>query len=115
MSSDPLATPEHDAFRELVRKFTEEEMRPRAREFDAAGRIDKALFRKMGELGMLGLRYDPSYGGAGLDGQFEALAHAIGTAVSTAFESWLSNQMVLGVMGAGTAAGPPPQLAANWA
>jgi citronellyl-CoA dehydrogenase len=75
MSSDPLATPEHDAFRELVRKFTEEEMRPRAREFDAAGRIDKALFRKMGELGMLGLRYDPSYGGAGLDWSFSAVMH----------------------------------------
>ena len=75
MSSDPLATPEHDAFRELVRKFTEEEMRPRAREFDMAGRIDKALFRKMGELGMLGLRYDPSYGGAGLDWSFSAVMH----------------------------------------
>ena len=75
MSSDPLATPEHDAFRELVRKFTEEEMRPRAREFDTAGRIDKALFRKMGELGMLGLRYDPSYGGAGLDWSFSAVMH----------------------------------------
>ena len=48
-----------------------------------------------------------AYGGAGLDGQFEALAHAIGTAVSTAFESWLSNQMVLGVIGAGTAAMMP--------
>ncbi len=75
MASDPCATPEHQAFRELVRKFTEEEMRPRAREFDEAGRIDKALFRKMGDLGMLGLRYDPAYGGAGLDWSFSAVMH----------------------------------------
>ena len=75
MSSDLCATPEHLAFRELVRKFTEEEMRPRAREFDEAGRIDKALFKKMGDLGMLGLRYDPAYGGAGLDWSFSAVMH----------------------------------------
>ena len=67
MIQDPLNTPEHQLFRETVRKFTEQELRPRAREFDAAGKIDKSLFKKMGDLGMLGLRYDPDYGGAGLD------------------------------------------------
>ncbi len=60
-------TPDHQMFRETVRKFVREEMVPRAREFDAANRIDKKLFKKMGDLGMLGLRYDPAYGGAGLD------------------------------------------------
>jgi citronellyl-CoA dehydrogenase len=75
MPDDLYATPEHEAFRETVRKFTEEELRPRAREFDAAGRIDKALFKKMGDLGMLGLRYDPEYGGAGLDWSFSAVMH----------------------------------------
>jgi citronellyl-CoA dehydrogenase len=73
--SDLYASPEHQAFRDTVRKFTEEVLRPRAREFDAAGRIDKALFRQMGELGMLGLRYDPAYGGAGLDWSFSAVMH----------------------------------------
>jgi len=37
------------------------------------GRIDKSLFPKMGELGMLGLRYDEAYGGAGLDWSFTAI------------------------------------------
>ncbi|MGH0032871.1 MAG: acyl-CoA dehydrogenase family protein [Myxococcota bacterium] len=73
--SDLYATPEHEAFRETVRKFTQEELRPRAREFDAAGRIDKALFKRMGELGMLGLRYEEAYGGAGLDWSFSAVMH----------------------------------------
>jgi citronellyl-CoA dehydrogenase len=73
MTQDLFGTPEHELFRETVRKFTEEELRPRAREFDAMGRIDKLLFKKMGDLGMLGLRYDPRYGGAGLDWSFTAV------------------------------------------
>ncbi|MGH0033664.1 MAG: acyl-CoA dehydrogenase family protein [Myxococcota bacterium] len=73
MADDPFSTPEHALFRDTVRKFVEEELRPRAREFDQAGRFDKALFRKMGDLGMLGLRYDPAYGGAGLDWSFSAV------------------------------------------
>ncbi|MBW2376777.1 MAG: acyl-CoA dehydrogenase family protein, partial [Deltaproteobacteria bacterium] len=57
-------TPEHKAFRQTVRSFVRNELAPRAREFDKMGRIDKSLFPKMGELGMLGLRYDEAYGGA---------------------------------------------------
>jgi citronellyl-CoA dehydrogenase len=73
MTQGLFGTPEHELFRETVRKFTEEELRPRAREFDEMGRIDKSLFKKMGDLGMLGLRYDPRYGGAGLDWSFTAV------------------------------------------
>ncbi|MDJ0788173.1 MAG: acyl-CoA dehydrogenase family protein [Myxococcota bacterium] len=68
-----FGTPEHELFRQTVRKFVEEELRPRAREFDELGRIDKSLFRTMGDLGMLGLRYDPAWGGAGLDWSFSAV------------------------------------------
>ena len=75
MACDLYATPEHEAFRETVRKFTEEEMRPRARDFDAAGRIDKSLFKTMGDLGMLGLRYEQAYGGSELDWSFSAVMH----------------------------------------
>ncbi|HEY8155304.1 MAG TPA: acyl-CoA dehydrogenase family protein [Myxococcota bacterium] len=66
-------SPEHQLFRETVRKFVDAELRPRAREFDAMGRIDKSLFKKMGDLGMLGLRYEPAYGGAGLDWSYTAV------------------------------------------
>jgi citronellyl-CoA dehydrogenase len=71
--SDSLETPEHGLFRDTVRKFVDDELRPRAREFDAMGRFDKALYKKMGDLGMLGLRYDPAYGGAGLDWSYTAV------------------------------------------
>jgi citronellyl-CoA dehydrogenase len=67
MPNDLFNTPEHEMFRDTVRRFVEEELAPRAREFDEMGRIDKSLFKKMGDLGLLGLRYDPKWGGAGLD------------------------------------------------
>jgi citronellyl-CoA dehydrogenase len=75
VARDPLSTPEHEQFRDTVRKFVETELRPRAREFDELGRIDKSLYKKMGDLGMLGLRYDPAYGGAGLDWSFTAVLY----------------------------------------
>jgi citronellyl-CoA dehydrogenase len=65
--------PEHGIFRESVRRFVQSELVPRAREFDAAGVIDKTLYPKMGEIGMLGIRYDPAYGGGGLDYTYTAI------------------------------------------
>jgi citronellyl-CoA dehydrogenase len=73
MADDLYGTPEHQLFRRTVRKFVQEELVPRAREFDEMGRIDKALFKKMGALGMLGLRYDPKWGGSGLDWSYTAV------------------------------------------
>ena len=73
MADDIYGTPEHAAFRELVRRFVATELRPRAREFDKQGRIDKALYKRMGELGMLGLRYDEKWGGAGVDWSYTAV------------------------------------------
>jgi citronellyl-CoA dehydrogenase len=73
MADDLYGSPEHQLFRQTVRKFVQEELVPRAREFDEMGRIDKSLYRKMGDLGMLGLRYDPKWGGAGLDWSYTAV------------------------------------------
>jgi citronellyl-CoA dehydrogenase len=56
-----------------VRRFVQDELAPRAREFDQMGRIDKSLYPKMGALGMLGLRYEPRWGGAGLDWSYSAV------------------------------------------
>jgi citronellyl-CoA dehydrogenase len=73
MSDALYGSDEHRLFRATVRKFVQEELVPRAREFDAMGRIDKRLYRQMGELGLLGLRYDPAWGGAGLDWSYSAV------------------------------------------
>jgi citronellyl-CoA dehydrogenase len=75
MAADRPESPEHELFRDTVRRFVEEELRPRAREFDEAGRLDRSLYKRMGDLGMLGLRYDEAYGGAGLDWSFTAVMY----------------------------------------
>ncbi len=58
---------EHQQFRRTVRQFVEKEIAPHAREWDEEGIFPRELFRKMGELGFLGIRHDPKYGGSGLD------------------------------------------------
>ena len=75
MFTRPDPSPEHTLFRSTVRRFVEEKIRPRAREFDEAGRFDTSLYPEMGELGLLGLRYDEKYGGGGLDWTFTAILH----------------------------------------
>lgn len=81
MTSIYGTTEEHEAFGALVRRFVHEELRPRAREFDRLGRIDRSLYPAMGELGLLGLRYDERWGGMGLDPRFSAvLAEELGRA-----------------------------------
>jgi citronellyl-CoA dehydrogenase len=60
-------TEDHDLFRKTVRDFVERELRPRADEFEEAGRLPREVFRKMGELGFFGINYAEDVGGAGLD------------------------------------------------
>jgi citronellyl-CoA dehydrogenase len=58
---------EHHSFRETVRRFTAEEIRPNAEKWDAEGNYPDEIFPKAGALGLLGVRFDPKWGGSGLD------------------------------------------------
>ncbi len=58
---------EHRIFRRAVRRFVEEELNPKVDEWEAAGIFPKELYKRMGELGFLGIRYPEKYGGAGAD------------------------------------------------
>ncbi|HTP52669.1 MAG TPA: acyl-CoA dehydrogenase family protein [Anaeromyxobacteraceae bacterium] len=60
-------TEEHQAFRRMVREFCQKELSPHARAWDEAGEFPRDLFRRFGELGLLGIRHDPAFGGSGLD------------------------------------------------
>jgi alkylation response protein AidB-like acyl-CoA dehydrogenase len=60
-------TAEHDALRETVRDFVSKELRPHAEEWEAAEHFPNSVFERMGELGLLGLRYPEKYGGQGGD------------------------------------------------
>jgi isovaleryl-CoA dehydrogenase len=60
-------TPEHAALAETVRAFVAREVEPQALEHDRAERFNHALFRRAGELGLLGATLPEEHGGAGLD------------------------------------------------
>ncbi len=59
---------EQRAFQKTVRDFVEKEINPHVEEWEKA-RLFPAheIFRRCGELGMLGITYDPEDGGSGLD------------------------------------------------
>lgn len=61
-------TEEHEMFRQSVRAFVEKEINPHVDEWEAAGIFPAHdLFKKMGDLGFLGLNYPEEYGGANAD------------------------------------------------
>ena len=60
-------TPEHEMFRDLVRRFVQDEITPHVDEWEERGEIPRELFRRMGELGLLGIEYPAQYGGADAD------------------------------------------------
>ena len=60
-------TTEQESFRRAVAKFVDAEVVPVAEAIDARAEFPTKLFRRLGELGYLGLRYPEAYGGAGAD------------------------------------------------
>src|SRR6195952_5317225 len=65
---------DHDAFRDAFRSFVEKEVVPHDDEWDAAGIVDRELFRIAGANGFLGFEVDEQYGGGGVsDYRFNAI------------------------------------------
>ena len=61
-------TAEHRALGETVKRFCEQEINPFIKEWEEAEIFPAhELFKKMGNLGLLGVKYDTAYGGMGLD------------------------------------------------
>lgn len=58
-------TEEQEMLREVARKFTDNEVRPRAAEIDEKEEIPFDLIRKAAELGFLGVVFPEQYGGGG--------------------------------------------------
>ena len=58
---------EHEIFREQVRNFVNKELVPHIDQWEQEGLFPKSLYRRMGELGFLGIRYPEKYGGSNGD------------------------------------------------
>ena len=73
-------TPEHRQIADTVGKFVEKEINPFVAEWEAAEEFPShQVFKKMGDLGLLGLKYPEEFGGAGLDFSYSAvMAEALG-------------------------------------
>jgi acyl-CoA dehydrogenase len=60
-------TPDHQLLQQQVARFIEREVEPHAAAWETAGRVPREVLRKLGDAGLLGLMFEPAYGGAGAD------------------------------------------------
>ncbi|WP_197414390.1 acyl-CoA dehydrogenase family protein, partial [Bacillus sp. FJAT-29937] len=58
-------TNEQQMLKEMVRDFAEKEIKPYAKEVDETSQMRYETFKKLGELGLLGIPFPEKYGGAG--------------------------------------------------
>src|SRR5579872_6632819 len=58
---------EHRMLKKTVRDFAESELKPKIEKLDEEEGFNRASFKKMGELGLLGITIPENEGGAGLD------------------------------------------------
>ncbi len=73
-------TPEHRQLEDTVVKFVQKEINPFVAEWEGAEQFPShEVFKKLGDLGLLGLKYPEEFGGAGLDFSYSmVMAEALG-------------------------------------
>lgn len=95
-------TKDHDMVRKALGDFVKKEINPNVDQWEADGIAPlKDLFKKMGKLDFLGIRYDPEYGGQGLDYWYdtiflEELGHikALGLSVAIAVQTHMATPAI---------------------
>jgi citronellyl-CoA dehydrogenase len=60
-------TEEHEQFRKTVRAFAEKELAPHVDEWEESGCFPNSVFKRAGELGVLGAHFPEEHGGGGQD------------------------------------------------
>jgi citronellyl-CoA dehydrogenase len=95
-------TKDHDMVRKALGDFVKKEINPNVDQWETDGIAPlKDLFKKMGQLDFLGIRYDPKYGGQGLDYWYDAifleeLGHikALGLSVAIAVQTHMATPAI---------------------
>ncbi len=68
-------TPDHESLREMIRSFAEREVAPQALEHDRSETFNLPLFRRLGQLGLLGITVAEDVGGAEMDASAAVIVH----------------------------------------
>lgn len=68
-----LFSEEHEAFRDTVRRFMESEVEPHFERWMEQGYVDRQLWHKAGQLGLLCVTLPEQHGGAGADRKYSAI------------------------------------------
>ncbi|MCX7273540.1 MAG: acyl-CoA dehydrogenase family protein [Burkholderiales bacterium] len=97
MALDFSFSPEHEAVRDLVRRFAREVMAPLVNEAEENEVFPRELFRQWGELGLLGVRYPQADGGSGMDKIADCIIREEMSVVCQAFASSWSAHTHLGI------------------
>jgi alkylation response protein AidB-like acyl-CoA dehydrogenase len=84
-------TEEHELFRSTLQDFFKAEVSPYINAWEAAGKVDRSVLRKMGEMGFLGLEVEEKYGGMGADFMYTTiLCEEMGRTGSSGFATVVS-------------------------
>jgi acyl-CoA dehydrogenase len=73
MISRDIFSPEHEQFRDSVRRFVEREITPHHERWEEEGKVDRSLWLKAGEAGLLCPNLPEAYGGHGADYLFNVV------------------------------------------
>ena len=95
-------TKDHEMVRRAVSDFVKKEINPNVDQWEEDGIAPlKEIFKKMGDLGFLGIRYDSAYGGQGLDYWYdtvflEELGHikALGLSVAITVQTHMATPAI---------------------
>lgn len=67
MQDSIYTTPDHELLRDQVARFLAKEVEPHGAKWEEQGFVPRDVLRRMGAAGLLGLAFEPEYGGGGAD------------------------------------------------
>ncbi|MEM6804006.1 MAG: acyl-CoA dehydrogenase family protein [Bacteroidota bacterium] len=93
---------EHELFRQSLRDFLKKEVEPNIEKWEADRRTPKEIWKKMGDMGFLGLGYPSEYGGKELDFLYDvvfneelALMNSQGFAIAQQVTQYMSSTYLM--------------------